>query len=128
MGAVPMLQSLTNSKHSTISTCSLGALKNLYSARPGLTQVGSSPEDGLGGLPSLQARKLKNLARDLDEKLLSDTFEDHAAEDDDSSEGDSDSGDGGAQRINGSNGVSGADAAPASRVVSRCDSRDSLTR
>jgi hypothetical protein len=29
-----MLQSLTNSKHKTISTCSLAALKNLYAARP----------------------------------------------------------------------------------------------
>ena len=29
-----MLQSLTNSKHKTISTCSLAALKNLYTARP----------------------------------------------------------------------------------------------
>merc|ERR1711952_52179 len=32
LGAVPMLQSLTNSKHKTISTCSLAALKNLYTA------------------------------------------------------------------------------------------------
>ena len=30
IGAVPMLESLTNSKHKTISTCSLAALKNLY--------------------------------------------------------------------------------------------------
>jgi hypothetical protein len=29
-----MLQSLTNSKHKTISTCSLAALKNLYTAKP----------------------------------------------------------------------------------------------
>jgi hypothetical protein len=69
----------------------------------------------------LQARKLKNLARDLDEKLLTETFDDHAEEDDDSSEGDSDSGDGRNVVEN------GADCAPASRVVSRCDSRDSLT-
>ena len=34
LGAVPMLQSLTNSKHKTISTCSLAALKNLYTANP----------------------------------------------------------------------------------------------
>jgi hypothetical protein len=34
LGAVPMLQSLTNSKHKTISTCSLAALKNLYTAKP----------------------------------------------------------------------------------------------
>ena len=34
LGAVPMLQSLRNSKHKTISTCSLAALKNLYAARP----------------------------------------------------------------------------------------------
>ena len=122
---MPMLQSLTNSKHSTISTCSLGALKNLYSARPGMSQIGSSPED-VGGLPSLQARKLKNLARDLDEKLLSETFD--QAEEDESSEGDSDSNDGQANDpVNGLS-VNGADAAPASRVMSRCDSRDSLLR
>jgi hypothetical protein len=62
-----MLQSLTNSKHSTISTCSTGALKNLLSSRPAVFE--SSPED-VGGHPSLQARKLKNLARELDENLL----------------------------------------------------------
>ena len=34
LGAVQMLQSLTNSKHKTISECSVAALKNLYTARP----------------------------------------------------------------------------------------------
>ena len=34
LGAVAMLQSLRNSKHKTISTCSLAALKNLYAAKP----------------------------------------------------------------------------------------------
>ena len=43
LGAVPMLQSLTNSKHKTISTCSLAALKNLYTARP----TGTVSRDGL---------------------------------------------------------------------------------
>jgi len=66
LGAVPMLQSLTNSKHKTISTCSLAALKNLYSARPaGLFMVVS----GAQGSGQLQARKVKNLVADLDEKL-----------------------------------------------------------
>ena len=109
-----MLQSLTNSKHSTISTCSTGALKNLLASRPTVTE--SSPDD-IGGHPSLQARKLKNMARDLDEKLLTETLDDHV-EEDDSSDGDSDSVE---IRHN------GADCAPASRVVSRCESRDSLT-
>ena len=89
LGAVPMLQSLTNSKHSTIATCSTGALKNLLSTRPAIAAE-SSPED-VGGHPSLHARKLKNLAKDLDEKLLTETFDDQADEDE-SSEGDSDSG------------------------------------
>jgi hypothetical protein len=53
LGAVPMLQSLTNSKHSTISTCATGALKNLFSSRPAI--LGSSPED-VAGHPSLQVR------------------------------------------------------------------------
>ena len=109
-----MLQSLTNSKHSTISTCSTGALKNLLASRPTVTE--SSPDD-IGGHPSLQARKLKNMARDLDEKLLTETLDDHV-EEEDSSDGDSDSVE---IRHN------GADCAPASRVVSRCESRDSLT-
>ena len=58
LGAVPMLQSLTNSKHSTISTCSTGALKNLFSARP--LQMGSSPED-VGGHPSLQVSTFQQI-------------------------------------------------------------------
>ena len=66
LGAVPMLQSLTNSKHNTISTCSLAALKNLYTARPaGLFMMVS----GAGGAGQLTARKVKNLVADLDEKL-----------------------------------------------------------
>ena len=66
LGAVPMLQSLTNSKHNTISTCSLAALKNLYTARPaGLFMMVS----GSGGAGQLTARKVKNMVADLDEKL-----------------------------------------------------------
>ena len=66
LGAVPMLQSLTNSKHKTISTCSLAALKNLYTARPaGLFMMVS----GAGQTGQLTARKVKNLVADLDEKL-----------------------------------------------------------
>ena len=67
LGAVPMLQSLTNSKHNTISTCSLAALKNLYTARPaGLFMMVSGAGGGAG---QLTARKVKNLVADLDEKL-----------------------------------------------------------
>ena len=66
LGAVPMLQSLTNSKHKTISTCSLAALKNLYTARPaGLFMMVS----GAGQTGQLTARKVKNMVADLDEKL-----------------------------------------------------------
>ena len=66
LGAVPMLQSLTNSKHKTISTCSLAALKNLYTARPsGLYMMVS----GAGQTGQLTARKVKNMVADLDEKL-----------------------------------------------------------
>jgi hypothetical protein len=52
---------------------------------------------------------------------LSETFADHAdhADDDESSDGDSDSAE--VQQ-------NGADCAPASRLASRCESRDSLTR
>ena len=61
-----MLQSLTNSKHKTISTCSLAALKNLYTARPaGLFMMVS----GAGQTGQLTARKVKNMVADLDEKL-----------------------------------------------------------
>ena len=43
LGAVPMLKSLTNSKHKTISTCSLAALKNLYAASSTASQVRKKP-------------------------------------------------------------------------------------
>ena len=67
LGAVPMLQSLTNSKHKTISTCSLAALKNLYTARPqGLFMMVSGAAGQTG---QLTARKVKNMVADLDEKL-----------------------------------------------------------
>jgi hypothetical protein len=85
--------------------------------------MGSSPDD-VRGLPSLQARKLKNWAKDLDEKLAANTAE-HPDDDGESSEGgDSDNDRGSLRRV----GAVGGEASMASRVASRCDSRDSLTR
>ena len=51
LGAVTMLQSLKNSKHKTISTYSLAALKNLYAARPsGMLNMGK-PNTYLNKIP-----------------------------------------------------------------------------
>ena len=50
LGAVPMLKSLTNSKHKTISTCSLAALKNLYAASSTASQVRKNPSNILSYL------------------------------------------------------------------------------
>ena len=64
LGAVPMLQHLTNSKHKTISQCSAGALKNLYAAKPsGMLDMVS--KGASYGMPSLQARKRRNMVRML---------------------------------------------------------------
>lgn len=69
LGAVPMLQSLTNSKHKTISTCSLAALKNLYAARPsGMLDMVS--KGAANGIPSLHARKRRNMVREMSDQLL----------------------------------------------------------
>jgi len=67
---------------------------------------------------------LKNWAKDLDEKLSKDTCE-HPDDDGESSEGgDSDADRGSIKRA----GAVGGEASLASRVASRCDSRDSLLR
>ena len=75
MGAVPMLKSLTNSKHKTISTCSLAALKNLYAACPAGEPSASGGDDVKG--KSLVARKRKNLVRELDDKLMTAQTNEH---------------------------------------------------
>ena len=59
LGAVPMLKSLTNSKHKTISTCSLAALKNLYAASTTASQVRKNPSNIRG------VRKKSGLASEL---------------------------------------------------------------
>ena len=67
--AVPMLQSLTNSKHKTISTCSSGALKNLYAARPS-GMLDMVTKGASSGIPSLHARKRRNMVREMSDQLL----------------------------------------------------------
>ena len=82
LGAVPMLESLTNSKHKTISTCSLAALKNLYGFKnkesedksfeavfqntDSLKENDTSTSNSQG---TLEKRKRKNKAKEMDEKL-----------------------------------------------------------
>ena len=86
LGAVPMLESLTNSKHKTISTCSLAALKNLYGFKERESNVRKidggfessadmEKNDEISSMHSshsqntLEKRKRKNKAKELDEKL-----------------------------------------------------------
>ena len=69
LGAVEMLQSLTNSKHKTISTCSSAALKNLYAAHPSGIQDVVNKGASIG-IPSLQLRKRQNMVRGLSNQLL----------------------------------------------------------
>ncbi|XP_044743174.1 uncharacterized protein LOC123305506 isoform X2 [Chrysoperla carnea] len=73
MGAVPMLRSLTHSKHKMISMGSSAALKNLLGARPNggsLTRLDSTAKAlGLTTLPTLGARKQRALEQELDENL-----------------------------------------------------------
>ncbi len=64
-----MLQSLTNSKHKTISTCSLAALKNLYAARPS-GMLDMVTKGASNGIPSLHARKRRNMVREMSDQLL----------------------------------------------------------
>ncbi|XP_040564630.1 uncharacterized protein [Lepeophtheirus salmonis] len=83
MGAVPMLQSLTNSKHKTISTCALAALKNLYSFKPyQQSEMARSPQNGC--LPLLEARKKKNFLAEMKSQKLTETCNEEDDEDDDS--------------------------------------------
>ncbi len=69
LNAIPMLKSLTKSKHKTIATCSEHALKNITS---GLQQVQQQQEEvhPVRRQPSLEARKKKNLMLELDEHLV----------------------------------------------------------
>nr|XP_008200333.1 PREDICTED: uncharacterized protein LOC661294 isoform X2 [Tribolium castaneum] len=79
MGAPAMLRSLNHSKHKMIAMGSSAALKNLLSAKP--TQLLPSVMDStalamdLPALPTLGARKQKALLHDLDQALLSETFD-----------------------------------------------------
>ncbi|XP_044262844.1 LOW QUALITY PROTEIN: uncharacterized protein LOC123010207 [Tribolium madens] len=79
MGAPAMLRSLNHSKHKMIAMGSSAALKNLLSAKP--TQMLPSVMDStalamdLPVLPTLGARKQKALLHDLDQTLLSETFD-----------------------------------------------------
>ncbi|CAB4061798.1 APC [Lepeophtheirus salmonis] len=83
MGAVPMLQSLTNSKHKTISTCALAALKNLYSFKPyQQSEMARSPQNGC--LPLLEARKKENFLAEMKSQKLTETCNEEDDEDDDS--------------------------------------------
>lgn len=70
LGAVPMLQSLTNSKHKTISTCSAAALKNLFGAHPVGMQENVN-KSASNGIPSLEARRKKNMVKGLSNQILS---------------------------------------------------------
>ncbi|TRY69315.1 hypothetical protein TCAL_09734, partial [Tigriopus californicus] len=70
MDAVPMLKSLTHSKHKTIATCSAAALKNLTAAKPVVvanSEKGSNASSSNGS--GLEARRRRNLMVELDDKL-----------------------------------------------------------
>ena len=78
MGAVPMLDSLTHSKHKTIATCSAAALKNLTNAKPiqrplAKANANNNVPASRSCLPSLEARKRRNLVLELDQELLAET-------------------------------------------------------
>ena len=64
-----MLHSLTHSKHKTISTCSQAALKNLLQARPS-GMMDMVTKGASGGIPSLHARKRRNMVREMSDQLL----------------------------------------------------------
>ena len=69
LGAVTMLHSLTQSKHKTISTCSSAALRNLLHAKPsGMLDMVS--KGAAAGIPSLHARKRRNMVREMSDQLL----------------------------------------------------------
>ena len=69
LGAVSMLHSLTQSKHKTISTCSSAALRNLLHAKPsGMIDMVS--KGASAGIPSLHARKRRNMVREMSDQLL----------------------------------------------------------
>ena len=66
LGAVPMLQSLSHSKHKTISTCSLAAVKNLQAGKPlgHISNINQTEKSGL-----LTARKTRHIVEDLQSKM-----------------------------------------------------------
>merc|ERR1712223_719864 len=89
-GAVPMLESLTKSKHKTISTCSSAALKNLYgfeekenhersidgakekdSQQDDQNSIHSHGQHSQHSQNTLEKRKKKHKAKELDEILKS---------------------------------------------------------
>ena len=78
MGAIPILQSLTNSKHKSIATCATAALKNLQSSR--LISSSSQMYGGSLGLGLLTERKARSLAESLQSKLA-ESVEDSGGDD-----------------------------------------------
>jgi adenomatosis polyposis coli protein len=91
LGALPLLSSLTNSKHSTIATCAKAALKNLMGASS--ASLSSSPSQKQRGshTPSLEARKRRHAFNNDSMLSLTETFESaSSASEDENSEGEAD--------------------------------------
>ena len=83
LGAVPMLQSLTHSRHKTISTCSLAALKNLQAGKPlgHISNINQTENSGL-----LTARKTRHIVEDLQSKMSESVEHEESSESDSISE------------------------------------------
>ena len=83
LGAIPILQTLTNSRHKSIATCAAAAMKNLQTNR-----LISSSTELYGGLGLLTERKARSLVESLQARR-SQSVEDSEGEGEESYEEDS---------------------------------------
>ena len=79
LGAIPILQSLTNSRHKSIATCAAAAIKNLQSNKL-ISSSNSQMYGGTLGLGLLTERKARSLVESLQTKV-SESVEDSGGED-----------------------------------------------